>query len=720
MKLKAFFLSLLWLASIADAQVDSVTLQQGVSPTAGYTGCGATTMISGGTGNEGSWPDLLVSEQWDGSQFRFLIKFDLSGLSISNVDSARLFLRGYDLAIGTAYNVAMARVNRDWDGGRGAGSDILTGEANWTYSAYTTQWSTAGCNNVTADRGDTATVFVVPGTGNWTSVNVSSSVIDIIDNAGNNDGWIFVGDNISTDRIYNFASENNTTSSHRPYLRIWYTPPAEGHFDTLVALAGTGGTVSPAQVNDTCNDTFRDTATGNALYHFRYWSERLGTVFNIANPFTRFLSATPASCAANGRDTVDAHFYRVIALDTTAPASRVRLVFIHHSTGGYWLANTAETNGGGLGNRLRLNNFEVYDVGYNAENRSFAPSGHTTISDSTDIAHWYRWFVDGTARTAINATIDVTNNRTDSYGSYDTLVGNTSAENLIILFKSCYPNSDIYDSNSYTYNDMLMDDAGSQSYTLPNIRQLYRNMLSYFMSRPEKMYVVIVQPPRTLANTTEGRAANARLLADWLYYDWLADSSWEHKNVYVFDYYNEFTASVNRSQYLDSTAYHFRDSLCNLQIYPTADEHPSTTGQQKAAANFVPLLKGWYNRYSEWYDSAYVSTEIVGQSVDPQLRIYFGGPDTIIASSADSVDTVRYGADSIGTIVSVNGDTVFVTRPMLPTPGEYTVHLIGNENTDSTLKVYSYRPAHRPGLGYPGSNATRIPIDTTLHMVKNP
>jgi hypothetical protein len=57
--------------------------------------------------------------------------------------------------------------------------------------------------------------------------------------------------------------------------------------------------------------------------------------------------------------------------DPTPPASPVKLIFIHHSTGGNWLADPASNElGGGLGRALMENNYFV-----SATNYGWGPDG---------------------------------------------------------------------------------------------------------------------------------------------------------------------------------------------------------------------------------------------------------------------------------------------------------------------------------------------------------
>ena len=73
----------------------------------------------------------------------------------------------------------------------------------------------------------------------------------------------------------------------------------------------------------------------------------------------------------------------VLGADPNPPASPVKLIFIHHSSGENWLAD----DNGVLGRSLRENNYYVSDTNY-----GWGPDG---IGDNTDIGHWWDWFRGG-------------------------------------------------------------------------------------------------------------------------------------------------------------------------------------------------------------------------------------------------------------------------------------------------------------------------------------
>ncbi|MBI5324988.1 MAG: hypothetical protein HZB41_06935 [Ignavibacteriae bacterium] len=80
--------------------------------------------------------------------------------------------------------------------------------------------------------------------------------------------------------------------------------------------------------------------------------------------------------------TLSSQTKKILQDDPTPPTNPVRLVFIHHSTGGNWLADGY----GGLGKALKQNNYYVSDVCYSW--------GINSIGDRTDLGNWWEWFRD--------------------------------------------------------------------------------------------------------------------------------------------------------------------------------------------------------------------------------------------------------------------------------------------------------------------------------------
>jgi len=227
------------------------------------------------------------------------------------------------------------------------------------------------------------------------------------------------------------------------------------------------------------------------------------------------------------------------------PASPVKLIFIHHSTGENWLRDDY----GGLGQVLADNNY-----GW----------GPNSIGDRTDIPNWTEWFRSSDTPTYMNALF----NESGQNSSYTRTLADPGGENEIVMFKSCFPNSAL-EGNP--------DDPPSADgwLTVGHAKYVYNEILQYFVTRPNKLFVVITAPP--LSDPTY--AVNARAFNQWLMNDWLAENNYTLYNVAVFDFYNILTGPDNHHRYFEGAIQHVFTPGMNTLYYPSGgDDHPNAAG----------------------------------------------------------------------------------------------------------------------------------------------
>ncbi len=172
------------------------------------------------------------------------------------------------------------------------------------------------------------------------------------------------------------------------------------------------------------------------------------------------------------------------------PASPVKLIFIHHSTGENWLNDTD----GGLGVALRDNRYFVSDTNY-GWGSSMAASRGLPIGSTTDIGDWYTWFR-GTNAASYAAALFAESGQNSGYSRLATDPG---GENEIIVFKSCFPNSGLGGTASETppaidVNPLKGQDSGSATHTVANAKGIYIDLLGYFGAHPEKLFVAVAAP----------------------------------------------------------------------------------------------------------------------------------------------------------------------------------------------------------------------------------
>jgi hypothetical protein len=256
--------------------------------------------------------------------------------------------------------------------------------------------------------------------------------------------------------------------------------------------------------------------------------------------------------------------------DPDPPPQPVKLIFIHHSTGENWL-----TDGyGDLGKTLAENNYFVSDTNYGW--------GPDSIGDRTDIPDWLEWFASDQTPRYMEALF----NESGQNSGYTRLFDDPGGENTIVMFKSCFPNSAL-EGNP----DDPPDPEGWL--TVGHAKYVYNEILTYFGTRPDKLFIVITAPPLS----DPAYAENARAFNNWLVNDWLAENDYSLPNVAVFDFYNVLTDRNAHHWYRDGQIEHLTASSDTL-AYPSGDDHPSETGSRKATEEFVPLLNVFYNRWA--------------------------------------------------------------------------------------------------------------------------
>lgn len=267
------------------------------------------------------------------------------------------------------------------------------------------------------------------------------------------------------------------------------------------------------------------------------------------------------------------------------PERKMSLLFIHHSSGGIWLADRGQEsvivpgtslyyshpNGGGLRALLEQNGYEVHEAGYKS-----------AIGDRTDVCDWNAKF-----RDRMHEIL-----RCDQQ---DSMYQEASARNEIVIFKSCFP------TNAIEAEGKEPGDPDSAVKTMANYKAAYRKVLGYIKAHPETLFVCVTAPPlvqpgglKQLVKNLLFPDGSARTVGERArrFNNWLKDAEngwlagYEGKNVVVFDYYDLLTGK----------------GKSNYAFYPTkegTDSHPSAEGNSIAAREFVPFLNKAVNRFKK-------------------------------------------------------------------------------------------------------------------------
>lgn len=251
------------------------------------------------------------------------------------------------------------------------------------------------------------------------------------------------------------------------------------------------------------------------------------------------------------------------------PPEPVKLIFIHHSVGENWL-----TDGyGNLGRTLAENNYFVSDTNYGW--------GPDSIGDATDYHNWHDWFLGPERSRYLAALYGESGQNSD----YTRPFADPGGENRIVIFKSCFPNSDL----SGSPNDAP---AEGEWFTVGHAKYVYTQLLDYFITRPDKLFIAITPPPLL----DSSNAINAREFSRWLAEDWL--SAYPLNNVAVWDLHNTLAHPDNHHRFINGAVEYAVDFGSGILYYDSdGDEHPNASGSQKATDEFVPMLNIFYNRW---------------------------------------------------------------------------------------------------------------------------
>jgi hypothetical protein len=271
------------------------------------------------------------------------------------------------------------------------------------------------------------------------------------------------------------------------------------------------------------------------------------------------------------------------ALNTSPPISPVKMVFIHHSCGENLIGDVAwdPEYMGGLATLLRDNNYFLSDTNYGWGPTIVGdPYWGEAIGDHTDTSDWQRWFRDPANAPAITAALYAESGsnqqHTAGYGVYDRLAADPGGENEVIMFKSCYNNSDVGSS-------------------IADEQAIYNDLLTYFGAHTDKLFILLTPPgSMEVASITQTRD-----LCNWLVDEssgWL--STYPHNNVGVLDFYCVLSETGSHHRIVGDTIEHvFASGYDGISPYHDGDDHPNGTGNRKARDEFMPLINYYYNRW---------------------------------------------------------------------------------------------------------------------------
>lgn len=220
-----------------------------------------------------------------------------------------------------------------------------------------------------------------------------------------------------------------------------------------------------------------------------------------------------------------------------------QLLFIHHSVGDNWL------NEGGLQDSLAGLGVGVHSATYGSD-----------IGQDTDMSDWVSKFGDYFEKML-------------KYDIRPDILYPRDMENDIIMFKPCFPNSNIIGDGTLPGNPHEKDR------TIWNYKSVFENLRERFSKTPRKVFIYITAPPLVPGETSAENAGRAREFNNWVKNDFIADYRKQHgpANFWVFDLFDVWADSSN---YLKSE---YRKSDTN--------SHPNAEGSREATSRFLQFLR---------------------------------------------------------------------------------------------------------------------------------
>jgi hypothetical protein len=329
----------------------------------------------------------------------------------------------------------------------------------------------------------------------------------------------------------------------------------------------------------------------------------------------------------------------LVPATASAETATANLVFIHHSVGGAWLSS-------GLRAALNANNIHVADTNY-----GWTGGSGTDYGSYTDTADWPDWF-NGTVMPLVYAEMEEDTGNT---------IHPAAGGNTIVMFKSCYPNSDV----------------GSD---ISDEKAIYNGLLPYFRAHPDKMFVLVTPPPmRSISDSSKTRE-----LCNWLtdrQNGWLKGLT--TKNVFTFDLYNVLTHPNAHHYIAGGVESHVVVPGANTLYYPTGDDHPNEAGNDKATAEFVPLLKAWYAQFK---GAPIPPAATLYQQTDTRLT-YLGAWTPGYTSLASGGSFCSSDGNKAAVLVNFKGTSIQVLARKAPWYGKALVSIDGG--TATVVDLYS-------------------------------
>ena len=336
----------------------------------------------------------------------------------------------------------------------------------------------------------------------------------------------------------------------------------------------------------------------------------------------------------------------VLGGTATAQATDDDFVFIHHSCGSNWLSNSLHA-------ALLAKSYidERNDITYGTvvpPDAARPGSLGGTPGNNTNMNHWILWFNDYLAGVKAH--------------------GCASGVNRIIMFKSCYPISNVGSDGTepgspfsgtqslVNYKSVLRHpDGAGNTYSHTN-GYTYRPLEDVFAANPDTLFIFCTAPPLHWGTSSDANAHRARLFNTWAKADWLDSYNAAHpglNNVAVFDWFN-FLA------YPDGHPDH-PNRLTEEYGGDSGNSHPNTLANQESTAAFATDTDNFIDPV--WL--LFSAPAVAHVDDDNTTGTEDGSPEYPYDTIQEAIDAVAEGgtvkvAGGIYTEVAIDGRTCYL------------------------------------------------------------
>ncbi len=193
-------------------------------------------------------------------------------------------------------------------------------------------------------------------------------------------------------------------------------------------------------------------------------------------------------------------------------AQDVKVVFLHHSTGGIIYRDGSVADSIQAYNKRNGSDYQFTEKAYPNKPYGWANYAYD---------YWNLWL----------------NGYGKQYKGQENYPNVASLEDIckeydVVIFKHCYPGADILE-------DTGNPDISSDRKSLENYKLQYRALREKFQEFPGKDFIVWTLAPRNrLVKDAPENAKRAKKFVDWVKNEWLSESGKTYDNIHVFDYFS--------------------------------------------------------------------------------------------------------------------------------------------------------------------------------------